>query len=173
MASLFSLIKSKLFLWIIALTQITLVIFSTKSTEMDKFFLLSLLGMLIIAYGVSGSIMPDSDIDMIKELESFDIEEEDDNAVDSYTVPVWRSERGSKVLMNVDSFDAVGDGVTDDTMVHKLFCLEIWFLQRQYWTKVFILQSGFQEGMGDCLQHFKISSFGAKRKEISGECNHF
>lgn len=85
---------------------------------MDKLFLLSLLGLLIIAYGVSGTFVSDSDIDMIEELESFDIEEEDDDVVYSYTVPAWRSERGSKILMNVDSFDAVGDGVTDDTMVH-------------------------------------------------------
>lgn len=132
MASLYPLINSNLFHSIIVLTQITLVISSTKSSEMDKFFLLSLLGMLIIAYGVSGSIVPNGDIDMIKELESFDIEEEDDNEVETYAVPVWRNERGSKVLMNVDSFDAVGDGVTDDTMVHKHFCLEIWILHRQY-----------------------------------------
>lgn len=39
--------------------------------------------------------------------------------------------------------------------------------------KVFLLQSGFQKGLGDCLQHFKISSFGAKRQDISGECDHF
>lgn len=95
---------------------------------MDKLFLLSLLGLFIIAYGVSGAFVSDSDIDMIKELESFDIEEEDDDDVYSYTVPVWRSERGSKILMNVDSFDAIGDGVTDDTMVHGYFCLEMWFL---------------------------------------------
>lgn len=99
---------------------------------MDKFFLLSLLGMLLIAYGVSESVVPDSDIDMVRELESFNIEEEDDDIVETFEVPVWRSERGSKVLMNVDSFDAVGDGVTDDTMVHRHFCLEIWNLQRQY-----------------------------------------
>lgn len=94
--------------------------------EMDKFFVLSLLGMLIVACGVSGSIEPDGDIDMIRELENFDIGGEDDDVVDASAVPVWRSERGSKVLMNVDSFNAVGDGVSDDTMVHRHFCLEIW-----------------------------------------------
>uniref|UniRef100_A0A9I9D2D4 Polygalacturonase At1g80170 n=1 Tax=Cucumis melo TaxID=3656 RepID=A0A9I9D2D4_CUCME len=119
MASLFSFINSNLFLSIIALIQITLVISSNNSTEMDKLFLLSLLGLLIIAYGVSGTFVSDSDIDMIEELESFDIEEEDDDVVYSYTVPAWRSERGSKILMNVDSFDAVGDGVTDDTMAFR------------------------------------------------------
>lgn len=92
---------------------------------MDKFFLLSLLGMLIIAYGVSGSIEPDGNIDMVRELENFDIGVEDDDVVDTSAVPVWRSEHGSKVLMNVDSFNAVGDGVSDDTMVHRHFCLEI------------------------------------------------
>lgn len=59
----------------------------------------------------------------------------------------------------------------------------LWYIDISVWkygfcrnvtlVKVFLLQSGFQEGLGDCLQHFKISSFGAKRKEISGECNHF
>ena len=89
---------------------------------MDKFFLLPLLSLLIIAYGVSCSIDPESDIDMVKELETFDTEEQDDNVVDTYAIPVWKSERGSRSLMNVDSFDAVGDGVTDDTMVvHKTF----------------------------------------------------
>ncbi|XP_022151049.1 probable polygalacturonase At1g80170 [Momordica charantia] len=86
---------------------------------MDKFFVLSLLGMLIVACGVSGSIEPDGDIDMIRELENFDIGGEDDDVVDASAVPVWRSERGSKVLMNVDSFNAVGDGVSDDTMAFR------------------------------------------------------
>ncbi|XP_022966897.1 probable polygalacturonase At1g80170 [Cucurbita maxima] len=106
----------------IPLTQITSVISSTKSTKMDKFFLLPLLpllSLLIIAYGVSCSIDPESDIDMVKELKTFNIEEQDDNVVDTYAIPVWKSERGSRSLMNVDSFDAVGDGVTDDTMAFR------------------------------------------------------
>lgn len=30
----------------------------------------------------------------------------------------WRSERGSKILVNVDSLGAVGDGIADDTQVN-------------------------------------------------------
>ena len=87
---------------------------------MDKFFMLSLLGLLFASYGVAGTMVYD-DISMLDdELESWDIEE--DNDWDFYENPSWTSERGSKVLVNVDSFGAVGDGVSDDTQV-KLYCL--------------------------------------------------
>lgn len=72
----------------------------------------SLLGLLFASYDDS-SMLDD-------ELESWDIEE--DNDWDFYENPSWTSERGSKVLVNVDSFGAVGDGVSDDTQV-KLYCL--------------------------------------------------
>ncbi|KAK2636510.1 hypothetical protein Ddye_031302 [Dipteronia dyeriana] len=50
---------------------------------------------------------------MLEELESLDIEE--DNQVELFDVPSWTSERGGRVLVNVDSFGATGDGVSDDT----------------------------------------------------------
>ncbi|XP_041016277.1 probable polygalacturonase At1g80170 [Juglans microcarpa x Juglans regia] len=80
---------------------------------MDKLFLASFLGILITAHGVAGNMVCDDDIGMLEELESLEIEEE--NEMELSPIPAWTSERGSKVLVNVDSFGAVGDGVSDDT----------------------------------------------------------
>ncbi|KAJ7943657.1 Pectin lyase superfamily protein [Quillaja saponaria] len=79
---------------------------------MDNFFLVSFLGFLIAAQGIAGN-MGHYNIDMLEELESMDIEEE--NEIELSEIPTWKSERGGKVLVNVDSFGAAGDGVTDDT----------------------------------------------------------
>ncbi|KAK9935308.1 hypothetical protein M0R45_022416 [Rubus argutus] len=62
---------------------------------MGKFFMMSFLGMLIVVYGVAGNMVY-GNIGILDELESFDIEE-------------------ARVLVNVDSFGAIGDGVSDDT----------------------------------------------------------
>ncbi|KAL5759840.1 hypothetical protein ACOSP7_018352 [Xanthoceras sorbifolium] len=61
---------------------------------------------------LEGNMLYDN-IVMLEELESLEIEE--DNEVELFDVPSWMSERGGKVLVNVDSFGAVGDGVSDDT----------------------------------------------------------
>lgn len=37
--------------------------------------------------------------------------------------PSWESARGNKVLVNVDAFGAVGDGVSDDTQVIQILLL--------------------------------------------------
>lgn len=60
---------------------------------------------------------------ILRELEEdFDIEEEEyydhEFEEEEEELVPWRSERGSKVLVNVDSFGAVGDGVSDDTKVY-------------------------------------------------------
>lgn len=83
--------------------------------NMDKFFLVSFLGMLITAHGVVGNMIYDHMV-MLEELENLDIEEEKE--VELSPIPSWTSERGSKVLVNVDSFGAFGDGVSDDTQVN-------------------------------------------------------
>lgn len=68
-------------------------------------------------------------IAIFDELESLDIEDdndfesmefEDENDFDIFDIPSWTSERGGKVLVNVDSFGAVGDGVSDDTQVNNI-----------------------------------------------------
>lgn len=74
--------------------------------------MMSFLGMLIVVYGVAGNMVY-GNIGILDELESFDIEEDDE----VFKIPSWTSERGSKVLVNVDSFGAIGDGVSDDTQV--------------------------------------------------------
>ncbi|KAF3431246.1 hypothetical protein FNV43_RR25976 [Rhamnella rubrinervis] len=79
---------------------------------MDKLFMLSVLGLFIAVYGVAGNMAYDN-MGMLGELESLDMEEEND--VDLFEIPSLTSERGNKVLVNVESFGAVGDGVSDNT----------------------------------------------------------
>ncbi|GAV61016.1 Glyco_hydro_28 domain-containing protein, partial [Cephalotus follicularis] len=50
---------------------------------------------------------------MLEELKSLDVQEE--NELDLFDMPIWTSEHGGKVVVNVDSLGAVGDGVSDDT----------------------------------------------------------
>lgn len=85
---------------------------------MDRFFFISVLGLLIVAHGVAGNMACDS-IAMLEELENFDVEEVDETELSK--VPSWTSERGGKVLVNVDSYGAVGDGASDDTQVRSVF----------------------------------------------------
>lgn len=81
---------------------------------MDKFFILSILGFLIVVQGVAGHMAYDN-YGLVAELENLEIE--DDGQLELSEVPSWTSEHGGKVLVNVDSFGAVGDGVSDDTQV--------------------------------------------------------
>lgn len=83
----------------------------------NKFFLVFLLCSLIVANGVSGSMMCDNNnFGMLEELNKLDAEEE--NEIEELSdIPSWTSQRGGKVLVNVDSFGAAGDGETDDTEV--------------------------------------------------------
>ena len=91
---------------------------------MDKLlFILSFLGLLIVSRGVAEKVVYD-DIGMVDELESLDIEE-DESDFEFFDIPPWRSERGGKVLVNVDSFGAVGDGVSDDTEVNYVVFLRL------------------------------------------------
>ncbi|XP_028754394.1 probable polygalacturonase At1g80170 [Neltuma alba] len=85
---------------------------------MDKFFLVFFLGLLIAAHGAAGNVSCDQ-IGMLGELESLDIEEEEENEVEISEIPSWNSERGAKVLVNVDSFGAVGNGESDDTQAFR------------------------------------------------------
>uniref|UniRef100_A0A2C9UPG6 endo-polygalacturonase n=2 Tax=Manihot esculenta TaxID=3983 RepID=A0A2C9UPG6_MANES len=79
---------------------------------MDKLFIILFLGLLTVVHA-GAETMVYNDIGMLHELESFEIDEEND--VELFDTPSWTSERGGKVLVNVDSFGAVGDGVSDDT----------------------------------------------------------
>nr|VDD43428.1 unnamed protein product [Brassica oleracea] len=78
---------------------------------MDKLLLLSLIGLLVVtAYGAAY-------VDILEKLENFDIPEDDagdDYDFDSkvFDLPSFNS---GKNLVNVDTFGAAGDGVSDDT----------------------------------------------------------
>nr|GMD97011.1 probable polygalacturonase At1g80170 [Ipomoea batatas] len=54
------------------------------------------------------------EIDFLRDLDEWEPEEGDDE-LDLIDLPSWTAGRGHKVLVNVDSFGAVGDGVSDDT----------------------------------------------------------
>ncbi|CAN1151192.1 Probable polygalacturonase At1g80170 [Linum perenne] len=73
--------------------------------SMDRIFVISVLGLLLVGHGVAGSMVYDT-LGMVEELEE---------ELEVFDVPSWTSERGSKVLVNVESFGAVGDGVADDS----------------------------------------------------------
>ncbi|XP_019160879.1 PREDICTED: probable polygalacturonase At1g80170 [Ipomoea nil] len=53
------------------------------------------------------------EIDFLRDLDEWEPEEGDE--LDLIDLPSWTAGRGHKVLVNVDSFGAVGDGVSDDT----------------------------------------------------------
>lgn len=59
------------------------------------------------------------EIDFLRDLDEWEPEEGDDE-LDLIDLPSWTAGRGHKVLVNVDSFGAVGDGVSDDTKVMYL-----------------------------------------------------
>lgn len=76
------------------------------------------LGLLIATAGVVSFILDDK-FSIIEELERLRIEEEID--MERSVVPSWfTNQRDGKVLVNVDSFGAIGDGISDDTKVHGL-----------------------------------------------------
>uniref|UniRef100_A0A7N0RER3 endo-polygalacturonase n=1 Tax=Kalanchoe fedtschenkoi TaxID=63787 RepID=A0A7N0RER3_KALFE len=77
---------------------------------MDKCLLIFLLGLLIVVQGLK---QEDGAYNVVPELESFEIE--DDTEMEFSDDVSWMSQRGAKVLVNVDSFGAAGDGVSDDT----------------------------------------------------------
>ena len=80
---------------------------------MEIFFVL-FLSLLITAHG-SAEYELHSKMAMLRELESFDVYEGDE--IDDFEEPSWTSSNGARVLVNVDSFGAVGDGNSDDTQV--------------------------------------------------------
>ncbi|KAK2977498.1 hypothetical protein RJ640_016126 [Escallonia rubra] len=77
-----------------------------------EILLFSFFGLLIMAHGTAESNLS-GDIIVPHSLENLDMEEGDE--IDHFELPSWTSERGSKVLVNVDGFGAVGDGISDDT----------------------------------------------------------
>lgn len=58
------------------------------------------------------------EIDMLAGFESFEIEDDDWEEELNSDPGFLASQKGGKVLVNVDSFGAVGDGIADDTEVN-------------------------------------------------------
>ena len=81
---------------------------------MSKILFISFLALTLV-YGAAESGLSDST--ETRKTKSMEIE---DDEIELWDLPSWSSERGIKVLMNVDSFGAVGDGVSDDTKVNLL-----------------------------------------------------
>ncbi|KAM1215081.1 hypothetical protein ACFX13_011782 [Malus domestica] len=104
---------------------------------MDKFPAVFGFGMLIAVFGVAGNLVSDSSC-MLHELESFHIQE--DSELDVFDIPTWKSERGCKILVNVDSFGAVGDGVSDDTQAFQ----KAWGIACNTTNAVFLVPQGHQ-----------------------------
>ncbi|XWS22610.1 hypothetical protein CRYUN_Cryun29cG0051000 [Craigia yunnanensis] len=75
----------------------------------------SLIQISFLAYEVAGNMSSDN-FNILGELEDLDIAEED---AELFEIPSWTSECGGKVLVTVDSFGAVGDGVSDDTQTFR------------------------------------------------------
>ncbi|KVI05655.1 Glycoside hydrolase, family 28 [Cynara cardunculus var. scolymus] len=78
---------------------------------MGKIVFISILVMLLLVNGTAENSLSDT-FDIFGELESLDLE---DDEIEFSDLPSWSSQHGSKILVNVDTFGAAGDGVTDDT----------------------------------------------------------
>lgn len=83
---------------------------------MGKIIIIPILMLLILVAAAKAGTRFSDKSNIVEELESFDIEEEEESELFDIA-ELLRSERGSKVLVNVDSFGAAGDGVSDDTKV--------------------------------------------------------
>lgn len=89
---------------------------------MGKVVFLSILVMLLLVRETVGNSLSDT-FDVFGKIDNVDLEDDDDE-IEFSNLPFWStSQHGSKILVNVDSFGAVGDGVSDDTKVNEYcFC---------------------------------------------------
>lgn len=94
---------------------------------MSKPFIVSLLALLMVAsYGASEKPLY-KELDILGNLENLDVpEDEIDDNVTFFDFSSFTSQFSGKNLVNVDSFGATGDGVSDDTQVRlslRFICL--------------------------------------------------
>ncbi|XP_043706687.1 probable polygalacturonase At1g80170 [Telopea speciosissima] len=80
---------------------------------MDRILLVSLLFLLIAANGAAEYSIY-KDIAMLEKFEELTVDR-DELEEEFFDIPGWTSQHGGKVLVNVDAFGAVGDGISDDT----------------------------------------------------------
>lgn len=86
---------------------------------MSKILFLSIFVLLTLTDKVTAETRLSEEAKILREVDNleFEIEEGDDDEVELFEEPFWTSSRANKVLVNVDTFGAVGDGVSDDTNV--------------------------------------------------------
>lgn len=89
----------------------------------DLFF--SLLVLLVTVHGAQEQT---DHILMPGEFESWNVEEGDEMVEEAFDFPTWTSESGGRFLVSVDSFGAVGDGISDDTQVSSCANLKIFYV---------------------------------------------
>lgn len=98
--------------------------------------------------------------ELLAKLHDLDVEDEGgyDDELEFLDFPSPHSGRTNKVLINVDGFGAVGDGVADDTKVlRRCFCLYSCKDLMLFWCIVL----GLCQCMETSLLHSKISSLGS------------
>ncbi|XP_076884785.1 putative polygalacturonase At1g80170 [Bidens hawaiensis] len=80
---------------------------------MGKTVFISVLVMLLLVFHVRAAedILSDNFDVLVENLEF----EDDETELYDFDMPSWSSQHGGKILVNVDSFGAAGDGVSDDT----------------------------------------------------------
>lgn len=92
---------------------------NTILKTMNKLLIfLCFLVLLLVPLRSAGKDFSDR-FEIIAKLQDLDVEEEreGDDAFEVLDWPSWGSGRTNKILVNVDGFGAVGDGVSDDTQV--------------------------------------------------------
>lgn len=84
---------------------------------MERNLFFSLLVLLVTTvHGIQEHTLTNH-IFMPGEFESWNVEGGDQMVEEAFEFSTWTSEGGGSVLVNVDSFGAVGDGFSDDTQV--------------------------------------------------------
>ncbi|KAI3817541.1 hypothetical protein L1987_11336 [Smallanthus sonchifolius] len=78
---------------------------------MGKIVFFSVLFILLSVHATVEDSLPDK-FDVFGEIENLEFE---DDEMGLFDLPSWSSQHGAKILVNVDSFGAAGDGVSDDT----------------------------------------------------------
>ncbi|KAL2467495.1 Pectin lyase-like superfamily protein [Forsythia ovata] len=81
---------------------------------MDKILFLAFLVLLLVPLRNADTKFS-QEFEVLGDLENLDVEENGEDEFDFLEWPSWKSDHGNKVLVNVDAFGAVGNGISDDT----------------------------------------------------------
>lgn len=88
---------------------------------MAKTKILFILFLVLLIESLGSALEKNLEEEIFSEFEDFDDINEDEEEV----FELQKNGRGNKVLVNVDSFGAAGDGTSDDTKV-KIMLLVFW-----------------------------------------------